>query len=299
MLKVDPNLTLMATGKGDEFLPDGITRDRDWNTTVLRAAVANGGKAPDYLTIHPLVAMPSNLADRPYVERWESAMAHPYYLDQTLFPDLEREIESVEGANATTRIAPTEWGIIIGGDGWRESPTHDALSGAVYNALALNAFLRNGDRVTLANMTAFLHGGCIRRDHSVVYVDPQYYTQKMYADAQPTEPGFLPAATNVPDVDVFSALTADKSHLSVFLVNRTLSDSRNVELDVSGFPLGRVRATILTSADPQTGNSWDKPDTVEPKAFVLPAVAHWGGGTYTLPFTLPPHAVVVLQIARK
>src|SRR5213078_2417399 len=98
---------------------------------------------------------------------------------------------------------------------------HDTLAGAVYNALCLNMMLRQSDRVTLANMTAFMHGGGIKKPNGVVIVDPQYYTQQLYAEAQMHTPvstttigpgsnvperGYLPKAANVPDVDVFSAL---------------------------------------------------------------------------------------------
>ena len=310
MLAVNPKLTLMATGKGDEFQPDGLLHDRHWNTTVLRGAVAQGGQAPDYLTIHPLVALPGNLNGRPYAEQWESAMAHPAFMDTTLLPEIIGDIRSVEGPTARTRIAPTEWGIIVGGDNWRQSPDHDAESGAVYSALALNTFLRNSDWVTLANATALLHGGCIKKSHGIVYADPQYWTLKLFADAKPTTPvhtvssgpardvparGFLPAVAAVPDVDVFSALAADGKHLDVFLVNRTLSDARRVRIDAGGYPLDRAHATILTAADPQTGNSWDNPNAVAPQPFPLPTDAADGSGI----FTVPAHSIVVIQMGRK
>jgi alpha-N-arabinofuranosidase len=306
---VEPNLTLMATGKADEFLPAGVGRDRDWNTAVLQAATANGGKAPAYLTIHPLVPLPGDLGVRPYGERWESAMAHPTFMDQTLFPELIREIQAAEGPNSTTRIAPTEWGIIVGGQDWFQGPNHNVEAGAIYNSLALNAFLRNGDWVTLANMTALLHGGCIKKEHGVVYVDPQYYTQKMYADAGLRTPvetdwagpgrdvpqrGFLPAATDVPDVDVFSALSKDGARLTVFAVNRTLNDARPVRIALDGFAPGRVTGTILAATDPQASNGWDKPDVVAPQPFV---VSPGDGQSYA--FTIPAHSLVEVTFVRK
>lgn len=310
LFAVDPNLNLMVTGKADEFQPDGIGRDKNWNTTVLKAAVANDGKSPDYLTIHPLVPLPGGLGGLPYHERWESAMAHPAFMDQTLLPELIREITATEGPGAKTRIAPTEWGIIIGGGGWEQGPNHNVEAGAIYNALALNTFLRNGDWVTLANMTALLHGGCIKKSNGIVYVDPQYYTQKLYADAHPRIPietdttgpgkdvparGFLPAAKDVPDVDVFSALTPDRSHMVVFAVNRTLNDARPVSLSMDGFTPGRISGTILTSADPQAGNSWDKPDVVAPRPFVVAGNAT--GKAFD--FTIPAHSLVEVIFARK
>ncbi|MDQ2798249.1 MAG: hypothetical protein M3Y13_01225, partial [Armatimonadota bacterium] len=284
MKMADPGIQIMATGQGNEFQPGGLDRDNAWNDAVLRASVANGGQAPDYLTIHPLVGLPGGLADLPYDQRWESVMAHPAFMNQTEIPALIEEITKVEGPEAKTRIAPTEWGIIIGGPRWAEGPNHNVEAGALFNALTLNTFLRNGDWVTLANMTALLHGGSIKKSHGVVYVDPQYYTSQMYAAARPSLPietdwtgpgrdvpvrGFLPAAQNVPDVDVFSALTSDKDKLVAFVVNRHLTAPRPIHLDLAGFDPSAVSATILTSSDPQAANGWDHPDNVRPQPFPL------------------------------
>ncbi len=310
MKGADPGIKVMANGKGDEFGPRGLDRDNAWNTTVLNAAVANGGAAPDFLTIHPLVGLPGGLGGLPYDQEWESAMAHPAFLDRTEIPELIRDITRVEGPEAKTRLAPTEWGIIIGGGpGWERGPNHNVTAGAIYNALTLNALLRHSDWVTLSNMTALLHGGSIKKSHGVVYVDPQYYTSQLYAAARPRTPvaadwtgpgrdvparGFLPAAADVPDVDVFSALGADPKTLVAFIVNRHLSDARPVHLSLAGFAARGATATILTSADPQAANAWDTPDNVKPRPFPLPALADGK----TLDITLPPHALVVLTFRR-
>lgn len=310
MLKADPTITIIATGKGDEFLPDGVVRDGEWNRAVLHSALANGGQAPDYLSIHPLVPF-GGLGTESYADRFESAMSHAAFLDGTLLPSMIRQITEIEGASARTRIAPTEWGIILGGDHWQESPNHNVTAGAIFNALTLNTFLRNSDWVTLANVTALLHGGCIKKDRGVVFVYPQYYTSQLYADAHPhtpietvsTGPGrdvprqsFLPAVPDVPDVDVFSALSADKSQLSVFLVNRTLDTVRPIHLNIAGFAAAVATATVLTSPDPQATNTWDQPGTVRPQPFPMQKSAG-PGGTWQL--TLPPHALVVLSFAKK
>ncbi len=308
MKQADPGIEVMATGKGDEFEPRGLDRDNDWNDAVLRAAVANGGAAPDYLTLHPLVALPGSLGGLPYALEWESAMAHPAFLDQTEIPEMIQDITRVEGPNAKTRLAPTEWGIIVGGHGWEQGPNHSVTAGAIYNALALNAFLRRSDWVTLANMTALLHGGSIKKSHSIVFVDPPYYTSQLYAAARPQTPiaadwagpgrdvparGFLPAAADVPDVDVFSALSADPRTLVAFLVNRDLTAARPIHLALSGFAARGATATVLTSDDPQAANTWDHPDTVKPQPFALPKLMPSG-----LDVTLPPDALVVLTFRR-
>ena len=309
LLRADPRLRLIANGKADEFNPDGLARDRDWNLSALRAATSNGGQAPDYLSLHPLVSLPGDVGGFPATDRYESIMAHPAALDQTVLPEIERQITDVEGPNAHTRIAPTEWGLIISGDGWQASPNAFTESGAIYNALTLNAFLRHGDWVTLANVTSLLHGGSIHKVRGVPYQDPSCYTQQLYTLARPSLPvatdwtgpardvpqrGFLPAARDVPDVDVFSALTSDRHALVAFLVNRRLADARPVRLDLKGFAPDVATATLLTSPDPLDGNGWDHPDRVRPRPFPLPPGAEKGA----LNLTLPPHSLVVLTLRR-
>jgi len=307
MTQADAGIKVMATGKGDEFGPNGLDRDNAWNRAVLRAALAGGSPAPDYLTLHPLVGLPGSSKALPYDLMWESAMAHPAFLDQTELPELIQDITGAEGPDGKTRLAPTEWGIIIDGAGWEKGPNHSVTAGAIYNALALNTFLRRSDWVTLANMTALLHGGSIKKERGALYVDPPYYTSQLYADARPRTPiaadwagpgrdvparGFLPAAADVPDVDVFSALSDPKT-LVAFLVNRNLTAARPVHLVLSGFAARNATATILTSADPQAANTWDHPDNVKPRPFALPRLTSLG-----LDITLPPHALVVLTFRR-
>ncbi len=310
MLAADPTIKLIATGEADEFTPEGWKRCLDWNAAVLRSAIAEGGSAPDYLSIHPLVPLPGLTPGLPYAEQYESAMAHPTFLGETMLPDLTRLIAEITGPNTPTRIAPTEWGIIVGGDKWWLGPNHDVLTGAIYNALTLNAMLRNSDQVTLANMTAMLHGGGIKRANGIVFVDPQYWTEELYAAAKPNLPlatittgpgrdvparGSLPAVSNVPDIDVFAALSKEPKTLVVFAVNRHLTASRPVKLSIRGFLPQRITGTLLYASDPQARNTDDKPNAVAPKPFAVP---NWISGA-TWQVTVPPHSLLVLTLHRK
>ena len=309
MLEADPGLRLIATGKGDEFTPQGMERDEAWNRALLQSAVKGGGRAPDYLSLHPLVPLPDYARGATYDEQYQSAMAHPTYLDNTLIPDVACQIQAIEGPNPRTRIALTEWGIIVGGADWQQSPNHDTLSGAIYNALALNAMLRNSDWVTLANMTALLHGGGIKKWDGIVYVDPQYYTQQMVALARPqspvatttTGPGAdvparhnMPAVVDVPDVDAFAARAQTAGRLVVFAVNRHRTDARPLRLQVDNFAARTVKATLLTAPDPRARNSPEAPATVAPRPFPVPAWPQQAGANWQI--TLPPHSFVVLTL---
>ncbi len=312
MLQADPTLRLIATGKGDEFTPTGQKRDDAWNDALLQAAAKDGGQAPDWISLHPLVPLPDYAKGATYDEQLESALAHPTYLDNTLIPDVIGHIEAVEGKHAHTRIAITEWGIIVGGREWESGPNHDTLSGAIYNALALNAMLRNSDWVTLANMTALLHGGGIKKWEGIVYVDPQYYTQQMYTLAHPHAPiattttgpgsdvparGQMPAVKDAPDVDVFAARTQNHRKLVVFAVNRHRSEARALRLQVDHFQTQGVSATLLTADNPQARNTLASPNAVEPRPMEVPAWPTEPGTDWQI--SIPPHSLVVLTLEGK
>ena len=309
LLQADPKLHLVATGKADEFTSEGLQRNTDWNRRLLEAATAGKRPAPDYLALHPLVPLPGSLNGVSYADQYASAMAHPTFLDRELFPSLGRLIASVPGAKGKTRLALTEWGLIVGGNTWRQGPNHDAQAGAIYNALALNAMLRHSDLITLANMTAFMHGGGIKKTSGVVIVDPQYWTQQLYATSGIHTPvaltttgpgqdvparGFLPAVTDVPDIDVFAALNADTQNLVIFAVNRHLTNSRRLSLTLSGFSVTSLTTTLLTTPDPQARNTFQHPNAVAPHSFTVPpwpVAPHAAWRT-----TLPPHSLAVFTL---
>jgi alpha-N-arabinofuranosidase len=312
LLQADPRLHLIATGKGDEFTADGMQRNADWNRRLLEAAVAAHRPAPAYLSIHPLVPLPADLRGVSYADQYASAMAHPTFLDREMLPELGRLIDSVPEAKGKTHLAVTEWGIIVGGAEWREGPNHDSQAGAVYNALALNAMLRHSDLVTLANMTAFMHGGGIKKPAGVVIVDPQYWTQQLYASSGIHTPvsvamsgpgqdvparGSLPAVSAVSDLDVFAALSADAQTLVVFAVNRHLTAARPLRLTLGGFVAKSLTATLLSAPEPQTRNSIAHPDAVAPHPFAVPL---WPVDPHAVwQTTLPPHSLAVFTLHRR
>lgn len=160
-------------------------------------------------------------------------------------------------------------------------------------------------------MTAFMHGGGIKKPAGVVMVDPQYWTQELYAGARPAIPvrtsttgpgddvparGGIPAIPNVPDIDVFAALTRDSNTLLVFAVNRRLADSRPMSLAVRGFAAKSMSATLLTAADTQARNTIEHPDAVAPRPFPTPAWPADPGKAWEV--VLPPHALVVFTLKK-
>ncbi len=274
MLAADPSIEIIATGKGDQFVGPGIQGDRAWNEAVLDAARADGSP-PHYLSVHPLLPLPSGLgASHSYEDIYLSAMAHPKWWSDTLVPAIA-ELLAAHGGNPKPRLAVTEWGIIVGGNDWQQYASHDSQSGAVYAALFLHALLRSFDTVAIANATALMHGGCIRKARGAVYVMPMIHAKRMYGQALLDKPspvtvsgpaydvprrGLMPEVTNVPWVDAFAAESGGR--LTVCLVNRDMGSSRKVEIELPRTYDTAIGETL--AADARATNSVSEPDRVAP-----------------------------------
>ena len=276
MLAMDPTIELIATGKGDQFVGKGIEEDRRWNAAVLDAAKAEGAP-PQYLSLHPLLPLPSGLsANNTFKDIYLSAMAHPFWWSNTFIPSMIELFEE-HGGDPKPRAAITEWGIIIGGPDWRDYPSHDSQSGAVYAALFLNAMLRASETVAIANATGLMHGGCIRKERGAVYVMPMIHAKRMYGQARIEKPlttavtgpaydvprrGLMPEVRDVPWVDVFAA--EGSGRLTVCLVNRDPDSARSVAIEL---PRAYHTASGQTlTADPRAANTVQSHDRVVPLA---------------------------------
>lgn len=283
MLKADPSIEIIATGKGDEFTGGGLKRDADWNGRILDAATANGAKAPEYLSLHPLVPLPGPLNRRySYDQIYASAMAHPQWWADTYVPTLERQVRDHAGVKSGVKAAVTEWGIIVGGPNWLEYPNHDMQSGAIYAALFFHAMFRRADFVGLSNVTALMHGGGIKRWNSVVFRDPMYHVERMYGVARPKRllpvavsgPGYdvperatLPAVTDVPWLDILAAEGNGSRWL--FVVNRDKDAPRTARIRLPSAPRD-IEITTL-AAGPGERNTREQPDHVHPTVAPLRA----------------------------
>jgi len=276
MLARDPTIKIIACGKGDGFVDGPLNADDAWNRTLLKDAVRDGS-APDMLSIHPLVPLPGGLASNAadYDKVYLAAMAHPGWFAKVFVPHLMAQMHDPLGGHLATRLAATEWGIILGGPDWQQFPNHDTQSGAIYAGLFLNALMRCGGAVEVANVTGLLHGGGIKKRRGRMYVDPMYFVQRMYGEARPdrliplkregpgyrTMPwGFLPGVDDTPWVDVCAA--TGRGNLYLFMVNVDPHHPRRVEISL---PKGVTKVFVQTlAADPRARNSGDNSQAVRP-----------------------------------
>ncbi len=300
MTAIDPTIEIIATGKGDQFAGRGLAVDQRWNAAVLDAARSDG-RSPDHLSLHPLVPLPSGLgAAHSYEEIYLSAMAHPLWWSEVFAPGLRRLLTE-HGGRPVPKIAVTEWGIIVGGPDWREYASHDSQSGAVYAGLFYNAMMRAADMVDIGEVTALMHGGCIRKRRGVVYVMPMIHVQRMYGQARPgrlmpievTGPaydvprrGLLPEMRDVPWLDVLAA--ENRGRVILFVVNRDPNGPREADI---AFPRIVVDASVETlAADPRATNDDDDPDRVAPSSRTVE------GSGKAVRLSLPPSSVTIASV---
>jgi alpha-N-arabinofuranosidase len=301
MLRADPTIEIIATGKGDEFTGAGIQRDAEWNEKLLESATAGGAAPPGYVSLHPLVPLPGPLGRRySYDQIYLSVMAHPQWWSDIYVPSLQKQVTRQAGAKANVKAAVTEWGIIVGGPSWLRYPNHDMQAGAVYAGLFFNAMFRRADFVGLANVTALMHGGGIKRWNSVVFRDPMYHVEKMYGSARPQRlapvevrgPGFdvperesLPGVSSVPWLDVVAA--EGNGGRWLFVVNRDKDAKRKCRFALPA--VARELEITTLAAEPQERNTREDPNRVHPVVTKLEAAGR------TLEYTFAPCSVNVIR----
>ena len=280
MRAVDPAIELIATGNAFDFVEPGprldfTTADRDWHAALLRTA----GPALENADVS-LHSLPDNtrfLRDLTDDAAYYSLMAQPAAWERRFLPELlalaARSVQT-EGEAAglgdapPIRLAITEWGIL--GNNPRR-PRVENYGEAVYAGLFLNFLMRNAERVPIANATALLHGGCIRRAAAQVFVDPQYPVLKEYASligARPlacqlegpgynvSEPSDLGARlTGIPYVDALACLLAQpgpagQRRVIVTAVNVDLFREIPLGVEIAGARVeGPVEVRTLAFAD--------------------------------------------------
>ncbi len=283
MRAVDPKIELIATGNTFDFVEPGprldfTTADRDWHAALLRAA----GPAIENISLHSLPDnlrfLRTTLADD---AAYYSLMSQPAAWERRFLPDLMAMAGERAGPEGQppVRLAITEWGIL--GKSKRR-PRVENFGGAVYAGLFLNFMLRNAEHVPIANATALLHGGCIRRAAAQVLVDPQYTVLREYSGlvgARPlacylegpgynvTEPADLGARlAGVPYVDAVACQLAPRGEglpqrLIVTAVNVHLSNEIRLSVAVAGQHLaGPVEFNTLAFGDYSAVSSLADPE---------------------------------------
>ncbi len=300
---VDPDAVLIATGKGPV---DFAT----WNGAQLTDPPGTF----DNLSVHfiegtnhagSMQATPDFLAAAAYATSY--AVGHA-------FDRMQAQVDALPGWAGKVHFAVTEWLFNSKGYGERnftdESPSWVNEGGAVMAAGFFNTLLRHGDQVRIADMTGLMEFAGIWEKQGQVYASPAYYVFQMYAGSKggsavpvTTDSGTyavengippLPTLTGVPYVDVTAVRSWDGRTLTLFCVNRSLSQDLPSRIALKGFrPAATMTATQISAADRYEGNSAVEPEHVVPRSSSF-AIQD---GTPPV-VTLPHESVTMLRFTR-
>jgi alpha-N-arabinofuranosidase len=273
MRHVDPSIELIATGNPFDFVQLGVRFDRahadqHWHRTLIDM----GGKDLDTISLHSLPIAsdyPDGMSDE---EVYYSILSQPAAWERVFLPALLSMADDSllsENARKPIRLAITEWGAL--GSNPRR-PRVENFSGALYAGIFLNMLIRNAGRIPIANATALLHGGCIRKAAGQVFVDAQYPALQQYTCLFP---GTRPLACrlegpgydvqvgadsgapvqDVPYVDAVACLVTNEqdmpNHLVISAVNIHLTRSLPIVIRfTSGKLQGQAQLKRLADLDP-------------------------------------------------
>lgn len=291
---VDPSARLIATGAD----PD---RFQDWNAAQL-------GLEPgtfDYLSTH-FVVRPADVQkanpSREFIA--QAALALPVGLENRLRA-MKQQIDADTKAREHVKIAFTEW-LFAGSPS--QTPMYDNLGGALCTAGFLNTLMRVSDFTSISDMTGNIEFGGIWQKRGRVYGVPAYWAFRMYSNADATrlvdtkvqvdaydvDEGVrrIPSIHSVPYLDVVSALNEAGDKLTLFCVNRHLSQDISGSVRLTGFTAGSAHGQQLTATSLYAANDEVRPDAIVPVEVNLNA--HGG----TLAYTFPRTSVTVIELTR-
>ncbi len=264
--RVDPQAKLIAAGQD----PD---RFKEWNAAQLGL----GAGAYNLLSTHFVVRTAEVLrpnASRDFIA--QAALALPLGLEKQLYA-MKQQIDADPKTRDQVKLAFTEWLFAAPA---AQAPMFDNLGGALCTAGFLNVLMRVAQFTPVSDMTGLIEFGGIWQKHGRVYGVPAYWAFRMYSNADATkmvdsqvtvdrydvDEGVrrIPAIHDVPYLDAVAALNEDGSKLTLFCVNRHLTNDIRASVQLSSFTVSGARAQQLTAASLYAGNDDLRPDAVVP-----------------------------------
>jgi alpha-N-arabinofuranosidase len=292
--KVDPRSRLIATGQD----PDHF---ESWNAAQLR----NAPEALNYLSTHFVVRTAEvQRADPSREFIAQAALALPAGLERQLRA-MKQQIDADPKSRDRVKIAFTEW-LFTGPV--TQAPMYNNLGGALCAAGLLNTLMRVADFTPISDMTGLIEFGGIWQKNGRVFGVPAYWAFRMYSTADAArlvetrvqtarydvDQGVrrLPTIASVPYLDVVSALNDAGTKLTLFCVNRHLSEEIRATVRPGGFPAASARGQQLTAPELYAIN-----DDAHPEA-IVPALVKVSLGAGEFRHAFPPRSVTVIELSR-
>ncbi|TFD97316.1 alpha-N-arabinofuranosidase [Dysgonomonas capnocytophagoides] len=175
----------------------------------------------------------------------------------------------------------------------------NTMRDAFVAALTLNTFNKYGDRIQMANIAQVvnvLQSMILTKDDKMT-LTPTYHVFDMYRVHQ--DATYLPLdiisqtkEIRGRNVSLVNASASKKDGLThITLANIDLTNSQNVNIDLSNTKISKVSGRILTSKDIHDHNTFENPNLVQPQTFNGAKIANG-----KLNVQLPAKSIVVLEI---
>ena len=272
-----------------------------WNAAQL----ANAPGAFNYLSTHFVVRTADVQKPDPSREFIaQAALALPVGLERQLRA-MKQQIDREPKSRGRVQIAFTEW--LFSGP-VAQAPMYNNLGGALCTAGFLNTLMRVADFTPVSDMTGLIEFGGIWQKNGRVYGVPAYWAFRMYSTADAArmvetkvetaqydvEQGVrrIPTIRSVPYLDVVSAVNDAGTKLTLFCVNRSLSEEIRAVVRISGFTPVSARGRQLTAPDLYAVNDDAQLQAIVPTEVAVnlrpPDFRH----------TFPPRSVTVIELSR-
>ncbi|MBU4194849.1 MAG: hypothetical protein KKE79_00135 [Actinobacteria bacterium] len=300
MEEVDGELDFVAVG-ADRYL------SRGWNREVLSVA----GEKIDLLSVHIYLPGLERMAGVCYsrVRRGSSGVyraivASPLEFERRLL-ETEEDINAVMGPDSGIGVALDEWNL------WW-SPTQllvprwtlrDALfvCGVFHAMHRMSRFVKMGNIAQLVNVLGVLSASGDRFYRSAIYYPFLMYCrlagpERVAAtcrcpDFSAPRLGGIPPIEDVPVLDCSATLASDGKVLTLFVINRHMTDDIETGLSIKGFGAGSgVEVHCLNGPGPGAFNWYGKDEEVS----ITSSMPDTGD---VLPkYTFPAHSVTALVL---
>lgn len=304
MKLIDPGLELVACGSSSRTMPTFGA----WERTVLEHTYEH----VEFISCHAY-----------YWERdgdLASFLASPVDMEGFIAEVIEAadEIKAAKGSDKTMQLSFDEWNVwyltkhmeqeaITGIDNWPIAPRlledQYSVADAVVVGGLLIALLKHSDRVRAACLAQLVNviAPIMTEPGGAAWKQTTFFPFSLTSRLGRGEALRVPIVCEsidterygtVPSVDAVATRDAEAGTGAVFLVNRSVSDSVEVTVDVSALPgTGLTEALSLADADPYAANTNEDPERV---AMTENLSATLADGILTV--TLPPVSWTVLAL---
>ena len=300
---VAKDATLLATGD----TPGGFEK---WNAAQL----TNPPGTFDLLTTHFIIGT-NHVRLAPYKPDFMAAAAYavPFAVGER-FDRMQAQVDSAPGYKGT-HFAVTEWLFNSKGNGERnftnESPSSRNEGGAVMIGSTFNTYFRHSNQIKIVDMTGLMEFAGIWKRREQVFASPAYYVFQMYSTAKGETvlpvtansgsysvangtAGF-PEVADVPYIDIAATRNKEKRTLTLFCINRSLTDEAPLTIDLGAFQ----SASTAQIEQIYAVSRYVMNDEVEPQRVVPRDSSVSVTPDHPLTITLPHESVTVIRLQER